>query len=97
MSQSKEKIYQELIDIWKTQAIDLSMMSKIEFGNDTFDTRQMHPHDFQLTEDEIIVNLIADKTQCKAIDRGETCGTPKQKVKLAEVKAGCCTPEPGCC
>lgn len=37
MSQSKEKIYQELIDIWKTQAIDLSMMSKIEFGNDVID------------------------------------------------------------
>jgi hypothetical protein len=57
----------------------------------------MHPQDFQLTKDEIIVNLTADKTQCKAIDRGETCGTPKQKVKLAEVTAGCCTPESGCC
>ena len=37
MSQSKEKIYQELLDIWITQAIDLSMMSKIEFGDDVIE------------------------------------------------------------
>ena len=37
MSQSKEKIYQELLNIWITQAIDLSMMSKIEFGDDVIE------------------------------------------------------------
>lgn len=37
MSTEKEKIYQELLSIWKTQAIDLSMMSKIEFGDDVIE------------------------------------------------------------
>ncbi len=30
----KEKIYQELVDILKSQVIDLTMMSKIELGDD---------------------------------------------------------------
>lgn len=70
---------------------------KIEFGNDTFDTRQMHPQDFEIIGDEIIVKLQADKTQCKAIDRRETCGTPKQKIKLTELETSCCSPKSGCC
>lgn len=31
---TKEQILKELLDIYKTQAIDLSLMSKIEFGDD---------------------------------------------------------------
>jgi hypothetical protein len=31
---TKEQILRELLDIYKTQAIDLSIMYKIEFGND---------------------------------------------------------------
>jgi hypothetical protein len=31
---TKEQILTELLSIWRTQAIDLSMMSKIEFGDD---------------------------------------------------------------
>ena len=30
----KEKIYQELIDVLKSQIVDLTMMSKIELGDD---------------------------------------------------------------
>lgn len=37
MSTEKEKIYKELLSIWRTQAIDLSMMSKIEFGDDVIE------------------------------------------------------------
>lgn len=88
----------QIIDVVeKSLPLNPKAIVKIEFGNDTFDTRQMHPQYFQFFDDEVIVNLIADKTQCKAIDRGETCGSPKLKVKLAEVTAGCCTPESGCC
>ena len=70
---------------------------KIEFGNNQFETRLMIPQDFEIKDDEIIVKLQADKTQCKAIDRGESCGTPKEKAKLSEIKTSCCTPESGCC
>jgi len=63
---------------------------KIEFGNSKFDTRQMFPSDFSSEGDSFIVNLTADFTQCKAIGRGESCGTEVRDMK-------CCTPEDGCC
>lgn len=85
----------ELVD--KTLPLNPNSPVKIEFGNDTFDTRQMHPQDFEINGDEIIVKLLADKTQCKAIDRGDSCGTPKQKVKLSEIQNSCCSPESSCC
>lgn len=85
----------ELVE--KTLPLNPNSPIKIEFGNDTFDTRQMHPQDFEINGDEIIVKLQADKTQCKAIDRGDSCGTPKQKVKLSEIKNSCCSPESSCC
>ncbi|HLF50653.1 DUF6428 family protein [Flavobacterium sp.] len=81
----------------KTLPLNPNSPVKIEFGNDSFETRQMHPQDFQITNDEIIVKLTADKTECKAIGRGQTCGTPKEKVKLSEIQNSCCTPDSGCC
>ena len=58
MSQSKEKIYQELIDIWKTQAIDLSMMSKIEFGNDVID--KITELNYKLAEQDNYVPFVSE-------------------------------------
>jgi hypothetical protein len=81
----------------KTLPLNPNSLVKIEFGNDSFDTRQMHPQDFEITNEEIIVKLTADKTQCKAIDRGESCGTPKEKTKLSDIKNDCCTPNTSCC
>ena len=60
---------------------------KIEFGNSQFDTRQMYPGDFLIDGDQLIVNLNPDFTQCKAINRGESCGT-------TETGEACCTTEP---
>jgi len=48
---------------------------KIEFGNSQFDTRQMYPGAFEISGENLIVNLIPDATQCKAITRGGSCGT----------------------
>ncbi len=73
---------------------------KIEFGNHDFDTRQMLPGSFEIMDGNLIVKLAADKTQCKAIDRGETCGTPvKKKVNLAAlpIAGEPCDPGSGCC
>lgn len=81
----------------KTLPLNPNVIVKVEFGNSQFETRQMLPQDFEIKDDEIIVKLQADKTQCKAINRGETCGTPKEKVKLSEIQNSCCTPDSGCC
>ncbi len=58
---------------------------KIEFGNSKFDTRQMYPSDFISETDSFTVNLSADFTQCKAITRGQSCGTTPTGEE-------CCTP-----
>jgi hypothetical protein len=86
---------------------------KIEFGNSQFDTRQMYPNEFIIEGDNLIVNLIPDFTQCKAIGRGGSCGTAdsgeeccapavkQEKPKLQMVNlAGAgqtCEPGSGCC
>lgn len=73
---------------------------KIEFGNNEFDTRQMYPNEFLLQGDDLVINLQPDATQCKATDRGMTCGTPAVKTLEIPVtmQAGqSCTPGGGCC
>jgi hypothetical protein len=67
-----------------------SAVVKIEFGNNGFDTRQMHPEEFIIDAGNLIVNLMPDITQCKANDRGESCGP-------TETVASCCSPGSGCC
>jgi hypothetical protein len=85
---------------------------KIEFGNSQFDTRQMYPGEFLVEGDDLIVHLSPDFTQCKAINRGGTCGTnvsgdlccapevKKEQVKIESANAGTaqsCMPGTGCC
>ncbi|MDX3917145.1 MULTISPECIES: DUF6428 family protein [Olivibacter] len=95
----------------KSLPLNPSGVVKIEFGNSEFDTRQMYPGELVLEGENLIVNLIPDATQCKAIGRGGSCGTndkgeeccaPVQEeesksemVNLATVQS--CTPGSGCC
>jgi hypothetical protein len=82
---------------------------KIEFGNTQFDTRQLFPDSFIVADGNLIVDLRPETVQCKAIERGGSCGvTPageeccvpaKPKVKLINlaVSGDVCTPGSGCC
>lgn len=86
---------------------------KIEFGNSEYDTRQMYPGEFLFQGDNLIVNLVPDFTQCKAIARGGSCdttvsgeecctpevATEKSKIQLINLSADApaCTPGSGCC
>ncbi|WP_345955428.1 DUF6428 family protein [Mucilaginibacter sp. PAMB04168] len=86
---------------------------KIEFGNTAFDTRQMLPKQLVINGDNLIVDLRADTVQCKAIERGGSCGVndkgeecctpvaqakPKIQLKnLAVSAAPSCEPGSGCC
>ncbi len=74
---------------------------KIEFGNSEFDMRQLRPAELIVDNEELIVDLRPDMVQCKAIERGGSCGEPVEKSKL-ELKnlatsIACCTPGSGCC
>ncbi len=85
----------------KALQLDEDAMVKIEFGNSTFDTRQMLPQNITINGENLIVNLQPDAVQCKAIDRGGSCGTPAAKpiieLKNLAVADACCTPGGGCC
>jgi len=85
---------------------------KIEFGNSEFDTRQMFPGEFKIDGKNLILHLTPDATQCKAINRGGSCGTTetgdecclpaqpiKRKIELVNLAAdqNSCTPGSGCC
>jgi len=85
---------------------------KIEFGNSEFDTRQMYPREFKIEGENLIIDLMPDATQCKAINRGGSCGTnekgeeccapaqpQKTKIELVNLVSGqnACNPESGCC
>jgi hypothetical protein len=84
----------------KKLALNPSAIIKIEFGNASFDTRQLHPGEIVVSEEELTVQLTPGKVQCKAVERGGSCGAPaeKQKVELKNLTtAACCTPGGGCC
>lgn len=82
---------------------------KIEFGNSQFDTRQMFPNDFIISEGNLVIDLRPDAVQCKAMERGGSCGTtatgeeccapekPKVELKNLAVSGESCTPGSGCC
>lgn len=84
---------------------------KIEFGNRTFDTRQMQPASIETDGDRLIIHLAPELTQCKALDRGSSCGPADQADSCCatEIQTGtpvaaednsstaCCTPGSGCC
>jgi hypothetical protein len=85
---------------------------KIEFGNSQFDTRQMPPKELLIKGENLIVDLRPDAVQCKAIERGGSCGTndkgeecctptvevkPKIQLKNLAATASGCAPGSGCC
>jgi len=84
---------------------------KIEFGNFEFDTRQMFPNSLVADGENFIIDLRPDETQCKAINRGGSCGTTdddkeccapasaeKPKIEMKNlVLVTSCEPGSGCC
>ncbi len=99
-----------IIDIVeKVLPLDNAATVKIEFGNSAFDTRQMFPNEIIFDGEDLIIDLRPDAVQCKAIDRGGSCGTTasgeeccapaeKPKIELKNLAAtSCCTPTSGCC
>jgi hypothetical protein len=71
----------------KTLPLNPLGIVKIEFGNSQFDTRQMYPGALNIVEENLIIDLIPDATQCKAIGRGGSCGT-------TDTGEECCAPAP---
>ncbi|MCC8424939.1 DUF6428 family protein [Mucilaginibacter sp. UR6-11] len=96
----------------KSLQLDPDGIVKIEFGNTGFDARQMLPNDIVINKENLLVDLRADTVQCKAIERGGSCGTndkneaccttetvakPKVQLKNLVAATAVCTPGAGCC
>ena len=93
----------------KVLSLDNEAVVKIEFGNKNFDTRQLYPVQFITDGKNFIVDLLPGNVQCKAIERGGSCGTAtnseeccapaKPKINLKDLSntTACCTPGSGCC
>ncbi len=66
---------------------------KFEYGNLNFHTAQLLVHSFEVTDDELIIKLHADQTDCKA--KG-ACGIA-EAVESAAAASACCSPDGQCC
>lgn len=64
---------------------------KFEYSNDSFHTAQLFVNDHEIQNNDIIIKLSVQKTDCKA---KETCGVP---TAVEGNEAACCSPESGCC
>jgi len=85
----------------KSLPLNPSGTVKIEFGNSAYDTRQMYPGSITVKDENLIISLMPDFTQCKAIGRGGSCETIVEKPKLQLFNLAdegqSCTPGSGCC
>ena len=110
MNVSKALSIVELVE--RTLPLNPNGIVKIEFGNERFDTRQMLPQQIVVDGENLVVDLRPDSVQCKAIERGGSCGTnekdeacctpaaEKPKIQLGNLTIAdgpSCTPGSGCC
>ncbi len=78
--------------VGKMKPYDLAAEVKFEYSNDTFHTAQLFVNDFEIKENNLIIKLAIEKTDCKA---KEVCGVPEENEVMAEEP--CCTPDGNCC
>ena len=67
---------------------------KFEYSNATFHTAQLFVNDYEIKNNNLIVKLAVEKTDCKA---KEACGVPENKELVTSNAEPCCSPEGNCC
>lgn len=75
---------------------------KFEYSNATFNTAQLFVNDFEIRDDNLIIKLAIEKTDCKA---KSTCGittelngtVPEVEELILEAEEPCCSPNGNCC
>lgn len=72
------------------KSYEMDATVKIEYGNATFHTAQLHIAGFEVKENQLLLKLTVNPTDCKA---KETCGVPE----TATVESDSCAPGSGCC
>lgn len=72
---------------------DLEAEVKFEYSNAKFHTAQLFVNDFEIQDDNLIIKLAIEKTDCKA---KSTCGVQDAETTIAEEEP-CCSPAGNCC
>ena len=88
-----EKALAILNKVGKMKSYALDAEIKFEYSNATFHTAQLFVNDFEIRDDNLIIKLVVDKTDCKA--KSECCAT--EETAAATKKELCCSPVENCC
>ncbi|MEZ4797983.1 MAG: DUF6428 family protein [Flavobacteriaceae bacterium] len=80
--------------VGKMKPYDMDAELKFEYSNKTFHTAQMFVNDFEIRDNNLIIKLGVEKTDCKA---KTVCGVVEE-IKAALVSdEPCCSPDGNCC
>lgn len=67
---------------------------KFEYSNNNFHTAQLFVNAFKIENNQLIIILGIEQTDCKA---KETCGIPETKNIMVTAEEPCCSPSGNCC
>ncbi len=94
----------EYMSVYKAMAIlkkvgtmkpyELNAEVKFEYSNATFNTAQLFVNDFEIRDNDLIIKLAVEKTDCKA---KSTCGVSEEKELVSANEEPCCSPDGNCC
>ncbi len=90
MTVAKAQSILKLVGTKKPYILDAEV--KFEYSNATFHTAQLFVDDFKVKNNNLIIKLAVEKTDCKAKD---LCGIPQNEAVISDDSS--CTPESGCC
>lgn len=80
--------------VGRIKPFDLEAEVKFEYSNTSFHTAQLFVNDFEIQNDNLIIKLAIQKTDCKA---KETCGITESVQPEAMTAEPCCEPGGNCC
>ena len=80
--------------VGKMKAYDLNSEVKFEYSNANFHTAQLFVNDFEIVQNNLIIKLAIEKTDCKAKD---VCGVTEALETVSANIEPCCTPDGNCC
>ena len=85
--------------VGRMKPYDMDAEVKFEYSNETFHTAQLFVNDFNIQDQNLILKLAVEKTDCKA---KSICGPEAVKEKepvMAEAAKDepCCSPDGNCC
>ncbi len=80
--------------VGRIKSYDFNAEVKFEYSNATFHTAQLYVNDFEIRDQNLILKLAVEKTDCKA---KTICGVPETEEHVMVSNEPSCTPGSGCC